>query len=69
VRQFKPTRLALLICLQIFLMSVAGAGFAASDDLHVAATPNTAAADKTKANLYMFFTPPGNFIAANRIGQ
>jgi hypothetical protein len=30
---------------------------------------NLAAADKTKANLYMFFTPVGNFIAANHSGQ
>ena len=30
---------------------------------------NPAAADKTKTNLYMFFTPVGNFIAANHTGQ
>jgi hypothetical protein len=30
---------------------------------------NSAAADKTKANLYIFFTPVGNFIAANHTGQ
>ena len=30
---------------------------------------NTAAADKAKTSLYMFFTPPGNFIAANHTGQ
>ena len=28
-----------------------------------------AAADKSKANLYMFFTPQGNFIAANFTGN
>ena len=30
---------------------------------------NPAAADKTKDTLYMFFTAPGNFIAANFTGQ
>lgn len=30
---------------------------------------NPAAADKSKETLYMFFTPPGNFIAANFTGQ
>jgi len=25
--------------------------------------------DKAKTNLYMFFTPPGNFIASNHTGQ
>ena len=30
---------------------------------------NPAAADKSKATLYMFFTPPGNFIAANFDGK
>lgn len=25
--------------------------------------------DKTKINLFMFFTPPGNFIASNHTGQ
>jgi Family of unknown function (DUF6488) len=30
---------------------------------------NPAAADKTKDTLYMFFTVPGNFIAANFTGQ
>ena len=30
---------------------------------------NPAAADKSKETLYMFFTPPGNFIAANFSGQ
>ncbi len=30
---------------------------------------NAAAADKAKTNLYMFFTPVGNFIAANHTGQ
>ena len=30
---------------------------------------NPAAADKTKITLYMFFTPVGNFIAANYTGQ
>lgn len=30
---------------------------------------NASAADKTQANLYMFFTPVGNFIAANHTGQ
>ena len=30
---------------------------------------NQAAADKTKITLYMFFTPVGNFIAANYTGQ
>ena len=28
-----------------------------------------AAKDKTKETLYMFFTPPGNFIASNFTGQ
>ena len=30
---------------------------------------NASAQDKTKATLYMFFTLPGNFIAANFTGQ
>ena len=30
---------------------------------------NTAASDPTKASLFMFFTPVGNFIAANHSGQ
>ena len=30
---------------------------------------DTAAKDKSKETLYMFFTPPGNFIAANFTGQ
>lgn len=30
---------------------------------------NPAAADKSKDTLYMFFTAPGNFIAANFTGQ
>lgn len=30
---------------------------------------NPAATDKTRDTLYMFFTPPGNFIAANFTGQ
>jgi len=30
---------------------------------------NPAVPDQAKANLYMFFTPPGNFIAANYTGQ
>jgi hypothetical protein len=30
---------------------------------------NPAATDKGKETLYMFFTPPGNFIAANFSGQ
>jgi len=30
---------------------------------------NPAAADKTKDTLYMFFTLPGNFIAANFTGK
>jgi hypothetical protein len=30
---------------------------------------HTAAKDKTKSTLYMFFTLPGNFIAANFTGQ
>ncbi len=30
---------------------------------------NTAAADKAKTTLFMFFTPVGNFIAANHTGQ
>lgn len=30
---------------------------------------NLGASDKTKTNLFMFFTPPGNFIAANHTGQ
>lgn len=30
---------------------------------------NPSAPDQTKTNLYMFFTPPGNFIAANYTGQ
>jgi hypothetical protein len=30
---------------------------------------NLAIQDKTKVNLYMFFTPPGNFIATNHTGQ
>jgi hypothetical protein len=30
---------------------------------------DTAAKDKTKETLYMFFTQPGNFIAANFTGQ
>ena len=30
---------------------------------------NPAAADKTKEKLYMFFTAPGNFIAANFSGK
>ena len=30
---------------------------------------DTAAKDKTKETLYMFFTPPGNFIASNFTGQ
>ncbi len=30
---------------------------------------NPSVADQAKANLYMFFTPPGNFIAANYTGQ
>ena len=29
----------------------------------------TGATDKSKETLYMFFTPPGNFIAANFTGQ
>jgi hypothetical protein len=30
---------------------------------------NMGAPDQTKTNLFMFFTPPGNFIAANYTGQ
>ena len=30
---------------------------------------DTAAKDKTNETLYMFFTPPGNFIASNFTGQ
>ena len=30
---------------------------------------NPGATDKTKASLFMFFTPVGNFIAANHTGQ
>jgi hypothetical protein len=30
---------------------------------------DAAATDKTKEALYMFFTPPGNFIASNFTGQ
>lgn len=30
---------------------------------------NSAASDPAKANLFMFFTPVGNFIAANHSGQ
>ncbi len=30
---------------------------------------NPQAPDQTKTNLFMFFTPPGNFIAANYSGQ
>ncbi len=30
---------------------------------------DTAAKDKSKETLYMFFTPPGNFIASNFTGQ
>ncbi len=30
---------------------------------------NLDAPDRTKTNLFMFFTPPGNFIAANHTGQ
>lgn len=30
---------------------------------------NSSATDKTKASLFMFFTPVGNFIAANHTGQ
>jgi len=30
---------------------------------------NPAATDRSKATLYMFYTPPGNFIAANFTGQ
>jgi hypothetical protein len=30
---------------------------------------NTAEQDKTKESLYMFFTPSGNFIAANHSGK
>lgn len=30
---------------------------------------DTATKDKTKETLYMFFTPPGNFIASNFTGQ
>lgn len=30
---------------------------------------NLEAQDATKTNLFMFFTPPGNFIAANHSGQ
>jgi hypothetical protein len=30
---------------------------------------NSAATDQAKANLFMFFTPIGNFIAANHTGQ
>lgn len=30
---------------------------------------NLDAPDTAKTNLYMFFTPPGNFIAANHTGQ
>jgi hypothetical protein len=30
---------------------------------------NPEASDKAKTNLFMFFTPPGNFIAANHTGQ
>ena len=30
---------------------------------------NPDASDQTKTNLFMFFTPPGNFIAANHTGQ
>jgi hypothetical protein len=30
---------------------------------------NPSAPDQTKKNLYMFFTPPGNFIAANHSSQ
>ena len=30
---------------------------------------NPAATDKAKTSLYMFFTPVGNFIAANHTGQ
>jgi hypothetical protein len=30
---------------------------------------NPSASDQNKKNLFMFFTPPGNFIAANYTGQ
>ena len=30
---------------------------------------NSSASDQNKKNLFMFFTPPGNFIAANYTGQ
>ena len=30
---------------------------------------NPAGAEKDKGTLYLFFTPPGNFIAANHTGQ
>lgn len=30
---------------------------------------NLQAPDQTKINLFMFFTPPGNFIAANHTGR
>lgn len=30
---------------------------------------NTAASDNAKSSLYLFFTPPGNFIAANHTGN
>jgi hypothetical protein len=30
---------------------------------------NPAAPDRAKASLFMFFTPVGNFIAANHTGQ
>lgn len=30
---------------------------------------NPRAPEQTKTNLYLFFTPPGNFIAANHTGQ
>ncbi len=30
---------------------------------------NSSVTDKAKANLFMFFTPVGNFIAANHTGQ
>ena len=34
-----------------------------------AVVPLHAATDKTKSNLFMFFTPAGNFFAANHNGQ
>jgi len=30
---------------------------------------NPSASDRQRASLYLFFTPPGNFIAANHTGQ